>query len=106
MPTIDTPVTRSPLKPTILLAVQFAVGAASLGLLAFAPPARGEMLLMPLVDGAPVVRLVRRSDALLLARGPGEALIVRGDRSALFWPLLRAGVLTIASPKSLCGGQR
>lgn len=64
------------------------------------------MLLMPLVDGAPVVRLVRRSDALLLARGPGEALIVRGDRSALFWPLLRAGVLTIASPKSLCGGQR
>ena len=85
---------------------QFAVGAASLALLAFTPPAHGEMLLVPLVSEAPVARLARGGDALLLARGPGDGLVVRGDRAALFWPLLQSGVLTIAAPRFVCGDQR
>lgn len=89
----------------LLLVAQLVVGMASLGFLAFAPPAHGEMLAVPLVRNAPIARLARHGDALLVARGPGDGLIIRGDRAALFWPLLKAGVLTIAAPRSLCGGR-
>lgn len=101
-----TDVTRFLNLTTVLVFAQCAVGLASLGLLSFAPPARGEMLLMPLLSDAPVAQLARQGDALLLARGPADALIVRGERATLFWPMLRAGVLTIAAPGLLCGDQR
>ncbi|OWK30158.1 hypothetical protein [Sphingomonas dokdonensis] len=97
---------RSSFAINTLLAAQLAIGTASIGLLAFAPPAKGEMLLLPLRSGAPVARLARNGDAMLLARGPGDGLVVRGQRAALFWPLLRAGVLTLAAPRSWCGEVR
>lgn len=97
---------RSSVAINALLAAQFAIGASSLGLLALAPPATGEMLLLPMRSGAPVARLARDGDAMLLARGPADGLVVRGERAALFWPLLRQGVLTLAAPRSLCGEVR
>ena len=99
-------VKRSSFTINALLAAQLAIGAFSLGLLAFAPPVTGEMLLLPLRSGAPVARLARDGDAMLLARGPADGLIVRGERGALFWPLLHAGVLTLAAPRAWCGGAR
>lgn len=75
------------------------------GMLALAPPAHGAMLLFPIVDGAPVARLALDGDALLVAVGPRGSVIVQGDRRALFWPLLRAGVVTVAAPASFCGAR-
>jgi len=97
---------RNTVLATLLIVVQIGVGMASLALLAFAPPARGKMLLVPMTDDLPVGRLARDADAALVDRGPGAGLIVRGDREALFWPLLRAGVLTMAAPAGGCGGGR
>lgn len=86
-----------------LVVAQLAIGIGALAALALTPPANGAMLLVPLVGDAPAVQLARDSEALLLARGPGGGVVVRGERRALFWPLLRAGVLTVAAPASLCG---
>ncbi|WP_231731696.1 hypothetical protein [Sphingomonas sp. CCH5-D11] len=98
-------VTRIPYSSALLIMLQICFGIGSLACLAFAPPARGEMLLVPIVNDAPVARLARERDALLVSRGPAEGLVVRGDRNALFWPMLRAGVMTLAAPASVCGGQ-
>lgn len=92
----------SPANMCIVVA-QIAIGIASLAMLALAPPARGAMLLVPLMSDAPAARLARDGRALLLGQGPAGSLVVRGDRQTLFWPLLRAGVLAIAAPASLCG---
>lgn len=97
---------QNPLFSTLAIVMQIGFGMASLMLLAFAPPARGEMLLVPLANDLPVARLARDADAALIDRGPGAGLIVRGDRDALFWPLLRAGVLTMAAPVGGCGSER
>ncbi|WBH17877.1 hypothetical protein [Sphingomonas radiodurans] len=88
----------------LVLAAQCAVGVGGLAALALAPPASGAMVLLPLGHSAPVARLARDGDALLLATTPGGKLIVMGERRALFWPLLRAGVLTVAAPARYCGG--
>lgn len=86
-----------------VVAAQIAIGVAALAMLAFAPPARGAMLLVPLVSDAPAARLARDGHALLLGQGPAGSLVIRGDRQTLFWPLLQAGVLAIAAPALLCG---
>jgi hypothetical protein len=86
------------------LAAQLALAAAVLGVLAFAPPDRGEMLLIPL-DGSPV------SSALLtplplVAERPGPlpgSLLVFGSSEGLFFQLLRQGVLILSAPRPLCG---
>ena len=94
---------RSSLKTTLVIGAQTALGIGVLATLALAPPAHGVMLLVPLVGDAPVARLARDGDALLLARGPASSVVVRGDRHTLFWPLLRGGVLTMSAPALLCG---
>ncbi len=82
---------------------QLLVGIGALASLAFAPPVNGTMLLVPLSSDAPTVALARNADALLIGRGPGTSVLIRGERRALFWPLLRGGVLAIAAPAGLCG---
>ena len=89
----------------VAVMAQVGVALVGFGMLAFAPPPHGAMLLYPIVDGTPIVRLARDRDALLVAVGPGGSVIVQGDRQSLFWPLLRAGVVTIAAPASYCGGR-
>lgn len=70
--------------------------------LALAPPASGAMLLVPLVGDAPVVRLAMDHGGLLLG-AEGDRIVVRGERRAMWWPLLRHGVLAIAAPRGGCG---
>lgn len=89
----------------IPLLAQLSAGLGGLAALALAPPPHGSMLLLPLRDGTPTARLARQGDALLVASGPYGSLVVQGDRQALFWPLLRAGILTIAAPSRYCGGK-
>jgi hypothetical protein len=91
-------------KAIVIVAGQFGIAASALAVLALTPPAQGAMLLIPLVREAPAARLARNSNALLLSQGPAGSIVVRGDRRALFWPLLRAGVLAVAAPAPLCGG--
>jgi hypothetical protein len=88
-----------------VVAAQIAIAVVALGTLALAPPSHGNMMLIPLRPGLPAARIALAADARLLAAGPGGGVIVRGDRDALFWPLLRAGVLTMAAPAALCGGR-
>lgn len=89
--------------PAFVIAAQLAIGIGATFLVAFAPPARGSMLLVPLISDAPAARLALESDALLIGRGPAGTMIVRAERDALFWPLLRVGVLTLAAPAAMCG---
>jgi hypothetical protein len=91
---------------TAVLAAQIGVAALSLGAMVWAPPARGDMLLLPLRPGAPAVEGALSAGASLMARGPGGAPVVRGDRAALFWPLLAQGVLAIAAAPTGCGTPR
>lgn len=84
---------------------QVAIAAGALAVLALAPPLRGDMLLIPLWPDAPTARLALAQDARLVAAGPGGGMVVRGERDALFWPLLRAGIVTIAAPSLICGGR-
>ena len=71
--------------------------------LAVSPPAKGAMLLIPLSVDAPVARLALEQGASLLS-GSGDRIVVQGERRALWWPMLREGVLTIAAPRGGCGG--
>jgi hypothetical protein len=87
----------------VIVASQIGIAAGALAMLALAPPSQGAMLLVPLIGDAPAARIARDGDALLLSRGPGGTMVVRGDRHTLFWPLLRAGVLAVAAPAALCG---
>lgn len=88
---------------TALLASYLAMVAASLAAVSIAPPAAGAMLLIPLKAGARPVPSATTRGAAILGTGPGGTTVVRGERARLFWPLLRAGVLTIAAPAALCG---
>ena len=71
--------------------------------LVLSPPAKGGMLLIPLAGDAPVARLALEQGASLIAAS-GDRIVVRGERRALWWPMLREGVLTIAAPRGGCGG--
>jgi hypothetical protein len=89
---------------SVALLSQAAICLFALTALTVAPPARGAMLLVPLLPERPIVRIARGADALIVGRGPAGAVMVRGDRAALFWPLLAAGVLPLAAPAAYCGG--
>lgn len=86
-----------------LLAIQLVGGALALLLLALTPAAQGTYALVALDRDAPVARLAAARGAVLLGHGRGGMLIVRGERAALFWPLLRTGVVTVAAHAALCG---
>ena len=89
-----------------LTSFQLTLGALALLAVAFAPPAQGRMLLVPVMPGAaaklPAVALDH--DMLLLGVGPFDgSLVVTGDGQALMAPLWRVGVIAIAAPPALCG---
>ncbi len=87
----------------IAVLAQLALGSGALTALAFAPPASGAMLLLPLTNGASAVAIAREHDALLVSSRVGGRLVVRGEREELFWPLMRAGILVLAAPAGSCG---
>lgn len=68
-------------------------------LIALAPPAEGNMLLIPVGSRseAQVVTLALMQGASLVQRGPfRSSVIVYGKRASLFGPLARAGVLAVS----------
>jgi hypothetical protein len=81
------------------------IGAQMLGALlvfacvALAPPAEGNMLLVPVAPQSEgrVVALALTRGASVIQRGPlPSSVIVYGRRDSLFGPLARAGILTLA----------
>jgi len=67
--------------------------------IALAPPAEGNILLIPVArqSEAQIVALALEQGASLVQRGPmPSSVIVYGKRDSLFAPLARAGVLMVA----------
>jgi len=97
---------RSYLGAYVPLLSQMALAAVALVGLTFAPPARGKVLLIPLTIGARAKLPVEifRHEALLLGVGPlPGSLVVMEEHQALAMPMLRLGVLALASPPAGCG---
>jgi len=87
-----------------LMVAQLLLGLAALLAVAFAPPAQGRMLLVPL-NGEPVaVATINRLRATPLLAGPlPGSVVVEGDRMSLS-ALWSKGVLVLAAPEAVCGG--
>lgn len=89
-----------------LLTAQIVGVAIGFSALAFAPPASGRMLLVPIGAGAAdhVLPLALDHGALLMGAGPlPHSYVVRADRAAIAGAMMRAGVVTLAAPPAGCG---
>jgi hypothetical protein len=86
---------------------QAAIAAAALMALAFAPPAHGRMLVVP-IDGEPVDRqLVRNAHATVLVQGPlPGSWIVEGQRARLARSFSSKGIIILAAPHAICADQQ
>jgi len=76
---------------------------------ALAPPAEGNILLIPVTrqPEAQLVALALAQGASLVQRGPvPSSVIVYGKRDSLFVPLARAGVLMVAGGAVGCRAGR
>lgn len=74
----------------------------------FAPPARGDMLAIPLTTASAhgLAAGLIAVGAIPVGKGQFDgALVVRGDRERLAWPMIARGVLLLAAPDFLCAGQ-
>lgn len=94
---------RSSRADHAVLGVQLGGAMIALIALMLVPPAEGNMLLVPITRDAPAVALAVAAGGLVIASAPRGAVVVRGRRDRLIWPLLRAGVLTLAAPGVTCG---
>lgn len=77
--------------------------------LALAPPAHGEMLLIPLAPraGDGLAALVVARGGRLAGGGPiAGSLVVDADRDRLAADLWRRGVVAVAGAAARCGGDR
>ena len=85
--------------------VQLALAMLALAVVAFAPPAQGRMLLVPL-DGRPVGRAaIEAATATPLKSGPlPGSWVVDGDRERLS-SLWAQKVMVLAAPVALCGSE-
>ena len=95
----------APVSPRIAaLTAQLILAAAAMGVLAFAPPERGQMILVPL-DGNPISSSLLEQLPLVPERpGPTPgSLLVFGSSEGQFVPLLERGVLILSAPRALCG---
>ncbi|MDP9423218.1 MAG: hypothetical protein M3Q19_10370 [Pseudomonadota bacterium] len=84
------------------IVVQLALAMLALAIMAFAPPAHGRMLLVPL-DGRPVSRAaIERLAATPLKSGPlPGSWVVDGSRERLSG-LWAQNVMVLAAPAALC----
>ena len=75
-------------------------------LLALAPPPEGALLLVPLMPQRSAAVIAVDRGALIVAAGPVRgSLVVRGRLTALAWPLLSHGILTLGAPALICGAR-
>ncbi len=76
--------------------------------MAVMPPAKGDILLLPIRPMAAqgLAREAVAAGAMLVGRGPvAGALIVRGERSRLAQALMPQGILPLAAGDRLCGNK-
>jgi hypothetical protein len=94
------------LSTSTLLVLQLLAASAILAAIAFFPPPRGTMILVPLWPGAEQGMTARAVDAgaVLVDRGPlPGSLVISGDRAAIAPGMLAHGVLILTGPKAGCG---
>jgi hypothetical protein len=83
---------------------QLMLAATVLVVLGFAPPDRGEMLLIPLNGRPPSPRLLEQLPLVTERSGPlPGSLLVFGSSEGQFVSLLRQGVLILSAPQAICG---
>ena len=97
-------IAASVLPRTAAIIPQLLLAAAVMCVLAFAPPERGQMMLVPL-DGNPVSPSLLKQLPLIPERpGPTPgSLLVFGSSQGQFVHLLGQGVLILSAPRSICG---
>ncbi|MFD1786869.1 hypothetical protein ACFSC3_04715 [Sphingomonas floccifaciens] len=73
--------------------------------IAFWPPQRGAMLMIPLSGhAATAVDVALAGHASLIGMGPlPGSMVVLGDRAMLGGPALDRGILLLAAPRAICG---
>lgn len=77
--------------------------------LALWPPAKGAILLIPLLqnNAASLVPLARASGALLVGKGPlPGSLVVLGERARLVRQIRAWNVILLSAPAAGCGDDR
>jgi hypothetical protein len=85
-----------------IVSAQLALAASASLLAAFAPPAQGRMLLVPIGSGPVTETMVRDVSATPLKPGPlPGSWVVDGNRQSLA-PLLSQGILVLAAPAAAC----
>ena len=84
---------------------QLTLGMSALLLAAFAPPAQGRMLLVP-IDGEPISEAaVKTYRVTALKPGPiGGSWIIEGRRDDLAGLFSSEGIIVLAAPAAICGG--
>ena len=84
---------------------QLALGMSALLLVAFAPPAHGRMLLVP-IGGKPIARTtIEQRQATLVKPGPIRgSWVVEGRRAALTGLISPEAIIVLAAPQAICGG--
>jgi hypothetical protein len=89
-----------------LIGAQIAGALLVFACIALAPPAEGNMLLVPVARQSEghIVALALMQGASVVQRGPlPSSVVVYGRRDSLFGPLARAGVLIVAGSAVGCG---
>jgi hypothetical protein len=86
------------------MGVQIVIAAIALGWLLLAPPARGQILLVPLthVAATHLPALALRGDTRLIAAGPFPGSLVVEGRRADLTRLFRDSTLVLAVPPGGC----
>jgi hypothetical protein len=83
---------------------QLMLAATVLVVFGFAPPDRGEMLLIPLNGRPPSPQLLEQLPLVTERSGPlPGSLFVFGSSEGQFVSLLRQGVLILSAPQAICG---
>ncbi len=93
----------------ILIPLQAVVAVLAVLGLALWPPAKGAILLIPMLqnNAASLVPLARASGALLVGNGPlPGSLVVLGDRARLLRRVRAWNVILLSAPAAGCGDDR
>lgn len=98
--------TPVPFARRAILPLQLGIAALGLSIIAFAPPARGAILLLPVSPGASTGLAAAAIDhgALILQPGPVEgSIMVLAEGKTLMGPMARRGVIAVAGSRLRCG---